>query len=226
MNILAFDTSTEACSVGISVDGDLLEHFSIPEQKQTQILLPIIEDLLQQAGLKVSELDTIAYGQGPGAFTGVRLAVSVAQGLGFSADVPVTGVSTLAAVAQHANTKHQAQNVLVAMDARMGEVYFGAFQFNDSGYLEHQAQEQVISLGGIPVPQEGEWVAAGTGWDEYPNDKPAEYSSRVSSAIGSLYPDPASLIILAKAAMMSKQSIPAAQAVPVYLRNNVVRKPG
>lgn len=225
MKILAFDTSTEACVVGLSVEGEILEYFSLPEKKQTQILLPIIEDLLNQASLKISGLDAIAYGQGPGAFTGVRLAVSVAQGLGFSADVPVIGISTLAAVAQHANTKHQAQNVLVAMDARMGEVYFGAYQFTDSGHLQHQSEEEVISLGYIPIPQEGAWVAAGTGWDEYPDDMPPDFSSRVSSFIETLYPDPASLLKLAKATLVNNQPIPATQAIPVYLRNNVVRKP-
>lgn len=226
MKILAFDTSTEACSVGISVDGALLEHFSIPEQKQTQILLPIIEELLEQAGMKLSDLDVIAYGQGPGAFTGVRLAVSAAQGLGFSANVPVTGVSTLAVVAQHAYTKHQAQNVLIAMDARMSEVYFAAYTFNHEGQIEPQSEEQVVSLADVPMPLEGEWVAVGTGWDEYPDDKPADYSSRVTKTIGTLYPDPASLITLATAAVLNKHTLPAAQAVPVYLRNNVVRTPG
>lgn len=223
MKILAFDTSTEACAVGVSVGGELYEHFSIPEKKQTQILLPIIEELLQQAGLTLSDLDAIAYGQGPGAFTGVRLAVSVAQGLGFSTGVAVMGVSTLAAVAQHANTKHDARKVLVAMDARMGEVYFASYDFNHSGLLERQSEEQVISLKDISLPQDGTWVAVGTGWDEYPDDKPNGYSSRVSKNLATLHPDAASLVKLAKIVVKNKQTIPAEQAIPVYLRNDVVR---
>jgi len=172
MNLLAFDTSTEAFSVAISKAGDVTEKFFIPEQKHTEILLSTIEQELHARSLSFSELDCLVYGRGPGAFTGVRLAVAAAQGLGFSNDLPVIGISSLAAVAQQVYTDTANSKVAVALDARMSEVYFAAFEFSETGEIQSVVDEQVSAPESLAIPNDDGWVVAGTGWPAYAGQFP------------------------------------------------------
>ncbi len=225
MKILAFDTSTEACVVGVLADGEIIEHFSIPEQKHTKILLPIIEEILQRASVKLTELDAIAFGRGPGAFTGVRLAVSVAQGLGYSLNIPVVSVSSLAVVAQRVFEQYQHNSVLVAIDARMDEVYFGAFRLGSSQLMVPVEDEKVLAIDQVQMPEGDDWIAVGTGWIVYRENVSADLIDNIAGDANDVFPRASSLISLAEGELRSNKGIIAGEAVPVYLRNNVVNQP-
>jgi len=226
MNLLGFDTSTEAFSVAISKAGVITEKFFIPEQKHTEILLAGIEQELQEASLSFSELDCLVYGRGPGAFTGVRLAVAVAQGLGFSAELPVSGISSLAAVAQQVYANTGNAKVAVALDARMSEVYFGAFEFSGSGEIQCVTDEQVCAPQDIRLPDTTGWVAAGTGWQAYTTQFSESVQALISVPSDARYPRASDMLTLARHDLKHELATPASAAIPVYLRNNVASKPG
>jgi len=225
MNLLAFDTSTEAFSVAVSKAGEVTEKFFIPEQKHTEILLASIEQELQAAGLSFSELDYLVYGRGPGAFTGVRLAVAVAQGLGFSNDIPVIGISSLAAVAQQVYMDSGSAKVAVALDARMSEVYFAAFRFSSAGDIEWVVDEQVCAPATLVLPDSAGWVAAGTGWAAYKEQFPTVLQALIDVQAQTRYPHARDMLALAQHGLKNGLATSAAAAIPVYLRNNVASKP-
>src|SRR5437868_8019064 len=133
--LIAIETSTECCSAALLRDGALIERSELAPRRHAELILPMIESLLNEAGVSRRQLDAIAVGRGPGAFTGVRLAISVAQGLALALDIPVVPVSSLAALAQDANTK-EGETVLAVIDARMGEIYSGCFSRGASGLVE------------------------------------------------------------------------------------------
>lgn len=142
MKLLALDAATEACSVALQVDQTVISRFEVCPQQHSKKLLPFVDEVLKEAGIALHQLDGIVYGQGPGSFTGVRIGVSIAQGLAFGADLPVVGVSSLATMAQQAIAQHQATSVLAAIDARMSEVYFCQF-VNENGLAKATMQEIV-----------------------------------------------------------------------------------
>lgn len=224
MNLLAFDTSTEAFSIATSRDDVVTEEFFVPEQKHTEILLAGIEKALQDSSLSFAELDALVYGRGPGAFTGVRLAVAVAQGLGFSTDLPVVGVSSLAAVAQqvYADTGHR--KVIVALDARMSEVYCAAYEFSTAGEAHCVVSEQVCEPGSLAIPDSGGWVSAGTGWSAYAEEFSMAVQDVIELHTEILYPRASAMLALAARDLNDGLATSAAAAVPVYLRNDVAKK--
>ncbi|HWQ94164.1 MAG TPA: tRNA (adenosine(37)-N6)-threonylcarbamoyltransferase complex dimerization subunit type 1 TsaB, partial [Gammaproteobacteria bacterium] len=167
MKLLAIDTSTEACSAALLIGTETREHFKLAPREHAKLILPMVDKLLAEAGLSLSQLDAIAFGRGPGSFTGLRIAAGVAQGLAFGADVPVLPISTLAALAQGAYTDLGATRVLTALDARMSEVYWGVYQINGAGVMELHGAEEVCAPGNVSLPLDGEWVGAGSGWKEY-----------------------------------------------------------
>lgn len=225
MNLLAFDTSTEAFSIAIRKDQELTEEFFVPQEKHTEILLGSIEKAMQAQGLAFSELDCLIYGRGPGAFTGVRLAVAVAQGLGFSVDLPVLGISSLAAVAQQVFNETGNRKVLVALDARMSEVYFAAFEFSAAGEIQCVVAEQVCEPKLVPLPESSGWIAAGTGWSAYAGQFSSIMRQRIEAQAEVLYPRASAMLTLANHDLNKGLATSAAAAVPVYLRNDVARKP-
>ena len=123
MKLLALDTATEACSAAVLADGEVLERYELAPRRHAALILPMIESVLAEAGLEISQLDAIAVGRGPGAFTGVRIAIGIAQGIAFAADLPVALVSTLAALALGTARDTGATRIAAALDARMGEIY-------------------------------------------------------------------------------------------------------
>ena len=135
MKLLALDTATEACSVALNIDGELTEHYELLPRRHSRELLPMVEKIIAAAGLSLTQLDAVAFGCGPGAFTGLRVATAMAQGLAFGADLPVIPVSTLAALAQQAHRCYQSTHVLAAIDARMDEVYWGTVCPARSGHV-------------------------------------------------------------------------------------------
>ena len=157
--LLAFETSTEACSVALWRDGQLLERFGVVPRRHAELALPWAQELLAEAGVARSAIDAIAVGRGPGAFTGVRLGVALAQGIALALDRPVLPVSTLAALAWQAD----GDRILAAIDARMGEVYLGAYLREGDG-LRVVQHEAVGKPDAIALPEGDGWIGVGTGY--------------------------------------------------------------
>ncbi|MCC5859366.1 MAG: tRNA (adenosine(37)-N6)-threonylcarbamoyltransferase complex dimerization subunit type 1 TsaB [Ectothiorhodospiraceae bacterium] len=167
--ILALDASTEACSAALLIGEERRERFSVLPRGHARHLIGMADALLQEAGIAISRLDLLVYGRGPGAFTGVRIGVGVAQGLAFGAGCQVYGVSTLEALAEGCRRRRDANRVLVAMDARMGEVYWAACARDTaSALMRVQGEERVSVPDQVRLPPGwGDWMAAGTGWRAY-----------------------------------------------------------
>ncbi len=221
MNILALDTSSDACSAALLMDGVCHAEFVVEPRAHTRLILPMVEQVLAQGGIGLNAVDALAFGRGPGAFTGVRIATGVVQGLALAADKPVVPVSTLAAIAQQAYLQQQATRVLVAADARMSEVYWGRYELVD-GIMQLQDEEQVIAPEDVSVPESGgQWLGAGSGWREYAD----ALKSRLAGCVGEINPDylPAAEYIahLAAVAYRKGYAVDPELAQPVYLRNKV-----
>ncbi|MGL5290478.1 MAG: tRNA (adenosine(37)-N6)-threonylcarbamoyltransferase complex dimerization subunit type 1 TsaB, partial [Vibrionaceae bacterium] len=165
--ILAIDTTTENCSVAVRHNGEELACSELAQQSHAAKILPMVDNLLAQAQLSLNQLDVIAFGRGPGSFTGVRIGVSVAQGLAFACDLPLLGISSLAALAQQTYRKLGKTHVLSAIDARMQEIYAGGYVRAENGDWQSEIAEQVIAPEKFTPKLTGEWVGAGTGWQVY-----------------------------------------------------------
>jgi tRNA threonylcarbamoyladenosine biosynthesis protein TsaB len=182
--ILALDTSTEACSCALAIDGRVHESYVVAPQQHAALVLPAIAALLREHALTVDGLDAIAWGRGPGSFTGLRIAAGVTQGLAFAADLPVISVSTLASLALDAWLATQQKYVLACLDARIDEVYWGLFEICD-GLPVAIGDEQLSKPEAIPAGCLGRapsWVAAGNGL-VYSSRFPAETMARVQQAL-------------------------------------------
>ena len=163
MNILAIETATDACSCALEFSGTVTTRHVVEPRRHTELLLPMIDEVLADAGAELGALDAIAFGRGPGSFTGLRIACSVAQGLCFGADRPLVAVSTLQVVAAGMHRSRGTPRVLVALDARMGEVYWGGFEWNGVTMVP-AFEESVVPPDAVHVPAAGEWAGAGSGW--------------------------------------------------------------
>ena len=224
--ILAIDTATEACSTALYVDGEIVEDFRVAPRQHTTILLPMIEQLMESTGVKLADLDAIAFGQGPGSFTGLRIAASIAQGIAFSAELPIVPVSTLAAVAQGVARQYQSTDVLVALDARMKEVYWGIYRMGMAGLVELVGDEKVCSPATVSLPVDVEeiaWSAAGDGWKAY-EEELVRCDPFVKERFPEQYPHAFDVAVLAADQYARGNTIQAEKAQPVYLRNNVAKK--
>jgi len=221
MNLLALDTATEACSVALwQSSGGVHELFEIAPRGHAQRLLPMIEQLLAEAGLARRDLDAIAVGRGPGSFTGVRLAVSVAQGIALGLDRPVLTVSSLAALAQAVAADYPEALLLAAIDARMGEVYAGCYRADATGLVTVVGAEAVGPADQVALAESSDWVVVGTGWASYPDALRARIGIP-RFADGARYPRAAMVAHLAAAAFARGEGIAPELALPVYLRDKV-----
>ena len=219
LKILALDTSSEACSTALWLDGEVLERFETGSQHSERIL-PMVQEVLAQAGYGLTQLDAIAFGRGPGSFTGLRIAAGVAQGLAFGANLPVVPVSSLAALAQGVDVPH----VLAAFDARMQQVYWGAYIRNAQGMVELVGEEQVLAPAQVPVPDDATWVGAGSGWDQYAAVLSARLKSRVSAWRAQCFPRARFVARLGAYLYEQGLTLKPEQALPVYLRDDVAIK--
>lgn len=224
MKLLAVETSSVACSAALLIDDIIEERFEIAPQQHTALILPMVDNLLKQAGLKLGDLDALAFGCGPGSFTGVRIAASVAQGLAFGAGLPVVPVSSLAALAQGAHRAHDATSVLTAADARMNEVYWAAYRLDQNGLMALQEDERVCTPEAVPVPESGLWLGAGSGWQSYGALLEARLGARLSGYQAECYPRARDVARLAQSAYAQGAAVSAEHALPVYLRNEVTWK--
>ncbi|MDP2243706.1 tRNA (adenosine(37)-N6)-threonylcarbamoyltransferase complex dimerization subunit type 1 TsaB [Pseudomonas sp.] len=216
--LLALDTATEACSVALLHDGQVISHYEVIPRLHAQRLLPMIRDLLAQAGVPLSALDAIAFGRGPGAFTGVRIAVGVVQGLAFALDRPVLPVSNLAVLAQRALREYGAVQVAAAIDARMDEVYWGCYR-SENGEMRLAGGEVVSPPEQVVLPPDatGDWFGAGTGWGTFAARIPLiPYEQD-----GAMLPHAEDVLSLARFAWARGEAVVADDALPVYLRDKV-----
>ncbi|MBS0569940.1 MAG: tRNA (adenosine(37)-N6)-threonylcarbamoyltransferase complex dimerization subunit type 1 TsaB [Proteobacteria bacterium] len=219
MKLLAIETATEACSAALSIDGRIIERSEIAPRRHAELILPMIESLLAEAGISRVQLDGVAVGRGPGAFTGVRLAIAVAQGLALALDIPVVPVSSLAALAQDA--PDAGASILAVIDARMGEVYAGAFRRISDGLVEAIGEESVGQTNSLTLPQDPRWCVVGTGWDAYRDALAARLPAPPAFADSARYPQASAVARLALRQFAAGLGVPPEQALPVYLRDKV-----
>jgi len=219
MNLLAIETATEACSVALLYGEALIDRSELAPRRHAELVLPMAGELLAEAGINRKRLDAIAVGRGPGAFTGVRLATSVAQGLALALDIPVVPVSSLAALAMQAPKNGAA--ILAAIDARREEIYAGAFRFNPDGLAEALGLEHVLPAADLILPQGEAWNVLGTGWRAHGDAIRERLPSAPRWADGDRYPQACDVARLAAPLFVAGKGVPPEQALPVYLRDKV-----
>jgi tRNA threonylcarbamoyladenosine biosynthesis protein TsaB len=224
MNILAIDTSTQACSAALITDAKVFTRFEIAPMQHAKLILPMIDELLKEAQIERKDLEGLAYAAGPGSFTGVRIATGVIQGIGFALDLPIVAVSTLATLAQGAYRQFKAKNILVAMDARMSQVYWGVYQTSKQGIVKPVCQDSLVDPDKVIFPKEGKWFTAGNGWQEYKNQLPQHPDTTTLKYPDAplIFPTAKDVLTLAEVEFEKGNTISAEEALPVYLRNKVV----
>lgn len=230
MKLLAIDTSEDACSAALLLDGHVEERFEVAPRRHSELILPMMDSLLQQADLRLGDLDALAFARGPGAFTGLRIAASVVQGAALGADLRVVPVSSLQALAQGADFDGGGADkvgpadgglaVLTALDARMGEVYWGAFAADAAGIMRPLVDETVCAPQDVPVPQVKVSLGVGSGWQTYADELRTRCSpTRIESSPSMVHAG--AVAVLAAALYDEGHGVAAEQALPVYLRNQV-----
>lgn len=217
MNLLVLDTSTEACAVGVAAGGRHFGRFELTPRRHTDCVLPWSDQLLAQAGLSKSDLQAIGVGIGPGAFTGVRLAVSLAQGMALALNIPVVAISTLAAIAQ---AQDHDGPMAVAMDARMGECYVGYYRKHD-GIAEALAPERLCKPDDIALPFAGDWIGVGSAFGAYAALLPTAFTAVLQRIDADALPQPEALLQLTEFAYQNGRGLPPEQIEPTYLRDKV-----
>lgn len=222
MKILAFDTSTSACSAALYVgddpsEGKTFSRHEIAPKQHTSIILPMMQSLLNSAGITLASLDAIAFGCGPGSFTGIRIAASLAQGLAYANSLPVIPVSSLAANAQSAFLEHGWKQLITAVDARMNQVYWCAYQI-DAGLAVPVFAEELAAPDAVHAVPAGEWFAIGDGWGMYPGQLTAAIGFEPKQIDAERVPGAEAVLCLAKERFSRGDWVDAANALPVYLR--------
>jgi tRNA threonylcarbamoyladenosine biosynthesis protein TsaB len=219
LNILALETSTEYCSVALWQDGAIVERCERVGQKHSELLMEMLDSVLREAKVTLAQLDGIAFGAGPGSFTGVRIACGVAQGLALGAALPVVGVSTLQALAQ--SSGHD--KVIAALDARMAEVYHAAYERRGNEWV-------TVSEPGLCLPQDARqvegtgWFGAGSGFAVHGGVLGERYAGQLAGSDAQAVPQAGAVAQLAAVMFAAGRGMDAAQAVPLYLRDKVALK--
>lgn len=223
MKLLAIETATEACSAALMIDGKITEKYDLTPNGHSKMILPMIDALLSEADLQPSDLDGLAFGCGPGSFTGVRIATGIIQGIAFALELTVVPVSNLAAVAQDFFDHNVENTAFVAMDARMGEIYWAIYQRNAEGYAKLIEKEAVLPAEKIEFP-EVTGVGIGTGWKDYHPELLSRLSQRVIRYKVDNLPRARTIARLGEYGFKQGFAVPVEQAMPVYLRDKVAKK--
>ncbi|HVP88648.1 MAG TPA: tRNA (adenosine(37)-N6)-threonylcarbamoyltransferase complex dimerization subunit type 1 TsaB [Casimicrobiaceae bacterium] len=219
MRIIALDASTELCSVALGDGKSWRERTERAGQRHSELLLPMVQELLAEARLKLSELDGIAFGAGPGSFTGLRIACGVAQGLALGGGLKVVGVSTLEAMAEMARQHRGAERVMPALDARMHEVYLAAYEHDGTRWHEI-IEASAVKPDAVPLPPGGSWVGAGAGFAAYP-ELPARLGRALAARHDDITPTAAAIGALALRRFRANEGISPRDAAPLYVRQRV-----
>lgn len=223
MNILAIDTCSAACSVALQAGGDLAERHSLNPRGHARLVLKMVDELLAEASLGPDRLDVVACTRGPGAFTGVRIGVAVTQGIALAADVPVVAVSSLSTLAQSVIGEPGVDGIAVAMDARMGEIYWCVFRKQNEWPVAVEP-ERVCPPTAVGALGDGSWLGVGDGWQTYREELTGAVRRTVRIRDDQLYPRASAVLPLANRALARGECSPAGEALPVYLRDRVVEK--
>jgi tRNA threonylcarbamoyladenosine biosynthesis protein TsaB len=219
MNLLALETATESCSAALLAGDRLFVRSEIAPRRHAELLLPMCEELLAEAELARSDLDALGVGCGPGAFTGVRLAISAAQGIALALDLRVVAVSSLAALAMQAPDNGAA--ILAVTDARMGEIYAGVFRRTSDGLVELMGVESVGQAGALQLPAMPAWNVLGSGWASYRDALAALLPAAPVWSDGERYPQASDIARLAVPVVRAGGGVAPEQVLPVYLRDKV-----
>ncbi|HTM60039.1 MAG TPA: tRNA (adenosine(37)-N6)-threonylcarbamoyltransferase complex dimerization subunit type 1 TsaB [Burkholderiales bacterium] len=209
MRFAAFETSSEWCSVALSIDGEIAAVERRAGHRHSELALPMLQQLLAAAGLKPADLEAVAFGAGPGSFTGLRIACGVAQGLALARDLPVIGISSLEAIAQESGESR----VVACIDARMREVYYSALEKHADHWHEVIAA-QCIAPENAPRPPGGDWIGVGNGFAVYGN-------LGLKKVLPEVHPTAAAVASLAAPRLAAGEGVDAAQATPIYVRDKV-----
>lgn len=222
MKLLAIDTGSQACSVALWNEDVLHARYEIAPRKHNELLIPMVESVLRDAKVSTSALDVLAFGRGPGSFTGVRIAASFMQGLALATGLPVVPVSSLQALAQGAYRLFNYKQLVAAFDARLGEVYWGSYLLDADELMQLHSPEAVEKPELMQHNLSGSWVGAGQGWGVYSEALSQRFAGVVEQQYPDLYPDAQDVATIAMAQYKKGLAVPAHEALPVYLRDKVV----
>lgn len=219
MKVLALETSTEYCSVALWQDGSVAERSELAGQKHSEMLMAMLDDVLKQGGVKLAQLDGIAFGMGPGSFTGVRIACGVTQGLALGANLPVAGICTLQALAEASGKRR----VIAALDARMSEIYHAAYEKH--GEVWTTVSEPCLCKPDEAPPVLGnDWFGAGSGFAVHGAALIERYAGQLQSVDAAAVPQAAAIAVLGAMQFAQNLGVDAAEALPLYLRDKVALK--
>jgi len=239
MNVLALETATDNCSVALSVSGQEQVLSEPSARQQARRLLPMIEQLLAEGGISKNQLDAIAFGKGPGSFTGLRVAAAACQGIAYALDLPVAAVSTLAAIAHQQFRLRQQTHCIACIDARMSEVYWGAYVTESLGsnrnvlgdslnkpaqvpaHITASSVSELSGLADASLAQLNDWQFAGSGAPLLLDYFPAIGAAGAVQANGATLPDALDVLLLGLGVIERGETVSADQALPVYLRDKV-----
>ena len=223
MKLLAIETSTEACSVALYHQDEVLEEYQLAPRQHAELTLGMVERLLSNAQLSAAQLDAIAFARGPGAFTGLRIGCGVVQGIAFAADIPVVPVSTLAVMAQGAVRQWDRDKIVPVIDARMEEIYTAAFQRGDNGLVVSVSEECVCKPEQIASLQGDGWFGVGSGWQPFGEILTKSLDDAIEGYEADFYPHACDVALLGAEALQKGETVNAEQALPVYLRDQVIQ---
>lgn len=219
MKVLALETSTAACSVALWADDEGQELFEIATNRHSDLLLPMVERILAEGSTELHQCDAIAFGEGPGSFTGLRIGVGVVQGLAFGVDIPVVSISSLHAQAN----RHPAPWSLCAFDARMGQIYWCSYRLGVDGMMDPVTDIALSAPEEVKLKPENTWIALGTGCDRYHDVVEATNSDICIRFFTGSFPHALDVARMAVPKIRSDKTLPAEQAVPHYVRNKVTQ---
>ena len=219
VNLVALETSTEYCSLAVGRGAQVFERSFHAGQRHSELALPALRDLLQQAGLDMQRVDGVAFGAGPGSFTGLRIACGLAQGLALARNLPVAGIGTLLALAENSG----AARVIACLDARMGEVYHAAYRKIGGDWTEEHAPA-LYKPDDVPAVEGDGWMACGSGFRVHAAALAQRYAGAIARSDAEAVPNAGAMLRLAQRVFARGQGVDAAAAVPLYVRDKVALK--
>ncbi len=224
MKLIALETASETCSAALFSDGEIYLRYEVKPRGHSELILQMLNQVLAEAQIGLAELDAVAFGRGPGSFTGVRIAAGIAQGVAFAADLPVVPISNLAALAQRAYREKGETSLLSAFDARMGELYWAGYRVGDNELVVPVIPEQVATAQQVEIPFDGQWYGVGSGWGAYAAQLELRLKETLLGYKGDLYCSAREIALLASDSFSRGEALAPELALPVYLRNQVAEK--
>ena len=226
IKLLAIESSTEACSAALLYHQLIKERYQLAPRQHSQLILPMMQSLLDEAGLKLADLDALAFSRGPGSFTGIRMAASIIQASALAADLPVVLVSSLQCLAQGAYREFQAEQVLAAMDARMNEIFSATYSLDNKAIMRACDAEQLIDARQLQSISLNNFVGVGSAWDKYPEILASQFKLQLQRWYPQRYPSAYEVALIAADAYQGGEFVLAAGALPTYLRETVAVRRG